>query len=119
VIDRACRVWDGPVNLDPEEDCSMERSREERKKAQLEAKKIVCKEGECKNCVNGELSHFNSTFKRFRMPENHRKCVGCQLGSGALEVGLHVLLYCAPFKVAQLILEEYLVFCDYMDGCCV
>lgn len=80
---------------------------------------MKCNEAGCRNCVRREISDFNLSFERFKLPKNHKRCVGCQLGEGALESGLHILLYCAPVEVMEIILEEYKVFCELMDGCCV
>nr|QVG74812.1 hypothetical protein 2 [Totiviridae sp.] len=54
-----------------------------------------------------DLIEFNQHLKRFRLPEEHPACRGCLLPRGALEDGLHILLFVLPEEYQPLVLSQY------------
>nr|QVG74808.1 hypothetical protein 2 [Totiviridae sp.] len=67
--------------------------------------KVDC---ECDGTVGWrrELTEFNKNLRRFHLP-HHNTCAGCFLGNGALEDGLHILLFMTPKQQHRLITQQY------------
>lgn len=59
------------------------------------------------NGWHSELTEFNKNLRRFHLPEKHSKCGGCILRPGALEDGLHLLMYLLPKNRQTLVHTQY------------